>query len=214
MIVYLCLVIALWLSNALAGSAFESTYVFEPSPLTNNPIKLSPEDVISQFNGTPRDLLLIQRYLYEFKDDVTPVADLLDPPLTPLDRGSSFLTAAANYASWEAVEFLLANGANPQWAAQDGITPLMSVIIGGGRSEPDSDRRIAIARALLHRNIEVNTLSLSGKTALDFVNEGPPQPRLRALLLEYGAKPGPKEGFPLGYPPVVVFNRRPSALLG
>ncbi|HSW74012.1 MAG TPA: hypothetical protein VLG71_02555, partial [Candidatus Limnocylindria bacterium] len=61
--------------------------------------------------------------------------------------------------------------------------------------------------------IEVNAQTTSGKTALDFTRSSPQQPRLEALVLKYGGRPGPQDGFPLGYPPVVVWNTRPSALI-
>jgi len=193
--------------------AFPSAYQHVNPDLTNAPRALEFEQVISQFTGKPEDVLAVEKYIQERKDIATSVPELLNGPSSNNesssllnDRGSTLLVAAASYGTVPVVTYLLDQGADPNIPGQNGVTPLMATIIGGTRAVPDEQNRVTIVKILLSRGANPNAQTLDGKTALDFAQQLPSQPKIRALLLEYGGVQGPQQGFPFDPPPALVIG--------
>ena len=112
------------------------------------------------------------------------------PGATPLDR-------AAVASDFEAVEALLAGGANPAIAAEDGVTPLMLLVGHARKGRPpevaNDPRRQAAIRMLLERGADVNAVLDDGNGALHIAAlRGAAD--LVALLEEHGADSSLKNG--------------------
>jgi len=104
---------------------------------------------------------------------------------TPLDR-------AASAADFAAVELLVAKGAKPSVAAEDGTTPLMLLAgysrqKGGAAPVTGDAKRLATIRAMAAKGVALNaTQKDSGNTALHFAALRK-APDIVALLKELGA---------------------------
>ncbi len=107
-------------------------------------------------------------------------------------KGATALDRAAAALDYAAVEALVARGANPSVAADDGTTPLM-LLTGFSRQRgaaplTAAPERLAAIRALLEKGADANAVQKnSGNSALHFAALRGGIPEIMMLLEEFGA---------------------------
>jgi uncharacterized protein len=144
-------------------------------------------DLKKVLNKKANSALTITNNLTATQVKILEIAGEIDANVNTREGDTFLLIQAAGRQNLQAVQLLIAHGADVNMQTQSGITALIRAAMRCGPSDPP------IVQALIKANANVNLMSSNKKTALDFAWESSGTPEgetIIKMLQDAGAKTG------------------------